>query len=275
MGYRVPVPTVARHVSSRLEVEVRAQADLIFSVAVSAEYPEVEESLSFRVGGVELEPEEVVAPSGSRLHRLRETPVGTLVVDYRADVLAAAPEPPMLGIDEILYTRPSRYCDSDRLANLSGTHFAGLTGQELVASVREWVHSKIGYRPGSSRSIDGALDTYLTRNGVCRDFSHLVVAFLRGLNLPARFVSVYAPGLRPMDFHAVSEVYVDGAWQLLDATGLAPRETMVRICTGRDASDTAFMTTLGGRTRLASMRVDASINGDLPEDDGLRPVELR
>ena len=275
MGYRVPVSTVARHVSSRLEVEVRAQADLIFSVAVSADYPEVEESLSFRVGDVELVPEEVVAPSGSRLHRLRETPVGTLVVDYRADVLAPAPEPPMIGIDEILYTRPSRYCDSDRLANLSGTHFAGLSGQELVASVREWVHNKIGYRLGSSRSIDGALDTYLTRNGVCRDFSHLVVAFLRGLNLPARFVSVYAPGLRPMDFHAVSEVYVDGAWQLLDATGLAPRETMVRICTGRDASDTAFMTTLGGRTRLASIRVDASIDGDLPEDDGLRPVTLR
>ena len=275
MGYRVPVSTVARHVSNRLEVEIRAQADLIFSVDVSAEYPEVAESLSFCVGEVELVPEEVVAPSGSRLHRLRETPVGTLVVDYRADVLAPAPEPPMIGIDEILYTRPSRYCDSDRLANLSGTHFAGLSGQELVASVREWVHNKIGYRLGSSRSIDGALDTYLTRNGVCRDFSHLVVAFLRGLNLPARFVSVYAPGLRPMDFHAVSEVYVDGAWQLLDATGLAPRETMVRICTGRDASDTAFMTTLGGRTRLASIRVDASIDGDLPEDDGLRPVELR
>ena len=84
-----------------------------------------------------------------------------------------------------------------------------------------------------------------------------------------RFVSVYAPGLKPMDFHAVTEVWLDGAWQLFDATGLAPRQAMVRICTGRDAADTAFMTTLGGRTQLESVRVDARIDGDLPSDDGL------
>ncbi len=45
---------------------------------------------------------ELIAPSGSRLHRLRETPVGTLTVEYTADVLAPAPESPMQGIDEIL-----------------------------------------------------------------------------------------------------------------------------------------------------------------------------
>ncbi|NHB84051.1 transglutaminase family protein [Tessaracoccus sp. HDW20] len=180
----------------------------------------------------------------------------------------------MGGFDEILYTRPSRYCDSDRLAHLAGTHFAGLTGMDLVAAVTDWVHTKIGYLPGFSRGIDGALDTYLTRSGVCRDFAHLVVAFLRGRNMPARFVSVYAPGLRPMDFHAVAEVYVDGRWLLLDATGLASREAMVRICTGRDASDTAFMTTLAGRTRLTGMRVDARLEGELPEDDRLSAVQL-
>ena len=100
------------------------------------------------------------------------------------------------------------------------------------------------------------------------------MAFLRGRNLPARFVSVYAPGLKPMDFHAVAEVYVDGRWLLLDATGLAARDAMARICTGRDASDTAFMTTLAGRTRLTGIRVDAHVDGELPEDDRLRAVQL-
>lgn len=270
----MPVLLAPRHVSSHLAVEVLDTADLVFSVAVSAEYPDVDEVLSFRVGDVELEAEEVVAQGGSRLHRIRRTPTGLLTVDYQAVVNAPAPASPMLGIDEIAYTRPSRYCDSDRLANLSATHFAGLTRLELVAAVRDWVSTKISYRIGSSRSIDGALDTYLTRSGVCRDFAHLVIAFLRGLNLPARFVSVYAPGLVPMDFHAVAEVYVDDTWLLLDATGLAPREPMVRICTGRDASDTAFMTTLGGRTVLTRMRVAADVDGELPEDDGLRPVTL-
>ena len=271
----MPVFSAPRHVSSHLTIEVVSTADLIFSVAVSDEYPEIDETLTFRVGDVELEAEEVVAPSGARLHRIRETPVGLLDVDYRATVSAPAPPAPLLGIDEIAYTRPSRYCDSDRLANLSATHFAGLTGLELVAATRDWVNTKIAYLIGSSRSIDGALDTYLNRSGVCRDFAHLVIAFLRGLNLPARFVSVYAPGLSPMDFHAAAEAYVDGAWRLIDATGLAPRDSMVRICTGRDASDTAFMTTLGGFTNLKWMQVSAWVDGQLPEDDGLRQVALR
>ena len=43
-----------------------------------------------------------------------------------------------------------------------------------------------------------------------------------------------------MDFHAVVEVAVDGVWQLYDATGLAPRQTMVRIGTGLDAAGTAL-----------------------------------
>lgn len=256
-----------RHVSSRLEVGVDAPADLVFSVAVSTDYPEVEERLTFRAGDDEVEAEELIAPSGSRLHRLRDVPVGPLLVDYTADVLAPAPESPIQGIDEILYTRPSRYCDSDRLANLSHTHFAGLTGFELMSAVTQWVRTKVIYRPGSSRVVDGALETYLSRAGVCRDSAHLVVAFLRGVNMPARLASVYAPGLAPMDFHAVVEAYWNGTWYLLDATGLAPRTSMVRICTGRDAADTAFMTTLAGRTTLNRLTVNATVDGDLPYDD--------
>ncbi|SDY31257.1 Transglutaminase-like superfamily protein [Tessaracoccus flavus] len=264
----------SRHVSSTLIVDVRQPADLVFSVAVSSEYPEVRETLSFRVGDEDVAVEEVVAPSGSRLHRLRETPVGSLTVDYTAAVHGRSPEPPLLGIDEILYTRPSRYCDSDRLANLAHAHFEGLTGRELVRAVTDWVSTNIAYRPGSSRVVDGALETYLDRAGVCRDYAHLVVALLRGRNVPARMASVYAPGLKPMDFHAVAEVFLEGRWHVIDATGLAPRQSMVRICTGRDAADTAFMTTLGGRTVLTSMTVNAWVDGDLPVDDRSEPATL-
>jgi hypothetical protein len=50
-----------------------------------------------------------------------------------------------------------------------------------------------------------------------------------------------------MDAHAVVQVAVDGVWRVLDATRLAPRASMVRIGTGRDAADTAILTALGGR----------------------------
>ena len=43
----------------------------------------------------------------------------------------------------------------------------------------------------------------------------------------------------------ILDVRLDGGWHLVDATGLAPTETMVRICVGRDATDIAFMTIFG------------------------------
>jgi len=64
----------------------------------------------------------------------------------------------------------------------------------------------------------------------------------RALGIPARAVSAYALGLNPPDFHAVFEVYLEGNWWLIDPTRLAPVEGIVRIGSGRDASDIAFLT---------------------------------
>src|SRR5699024_9044914 len=122
---------------------------------------------------------------------------------------------------------------------------------------------------------DGAVDSILQASGVCRDFAHVVIALLRALGTPARLVSVYAPGLEPMDFHAVAEAWVDGAWHIVDATRLAPRESMVRIATGRDAADTAFLTTRGGRTTFNRQVVTAElVAGELPAEDPAGLVRL-
>ena len=99
--------------------------------------------------------------------------------------------------------------------------------------------------PGSSISTDGAVETLLAGRGVCRDYAHLTVALLRALEVPARVAAVYAPGLSPMDFHAVAEAYVDGAWQIVDPTLLAPRDQMLRIATGHDAAAIAFLSSYG------------------------------
>jgi hypothetical protein len=69
-----------------------------------------------------------------------------------------------------------------------------------------------------------------------------------------------------MDFHAVVEAAIDGQWRAVDATTLAPRETLVRISTGRDASDTAFLTVQAGRADLASVDVAATSSPDPPRD---------
>ena len=66
----------------------------------------------------------------------------------------------------------------------------------------------------------------------------------------------------------------DGRWWVVDATTLAPRGSLVRIATGRDASDTAFLTVQSGRADLVSMRVDATASPDLPRDDLTSLVSL-
>jgi hypothetical protein len=53
---------------------------------------------------------------------------------------------------------------------------------------------------------------------------------------------------------------------VVDATCLAPRQSMVRIATGRDAADTAFLDNHKGSITLNHMEVRAVVDGDLPRD---------
>jgi transglutaminase-like putative cysteine protease len=186
-------------------------------------------------------------------------PPGSIRIDYAATVDGREVRPAGDPADLIRYVRPSRYAESDKLFSLSSAQFGSLEGLGLLEAVEQWVHGNISYVPGFSRGTDGATDTFLARKGVCRDFAHLVVALLRARNVPARVVAAYAPGLEPMDFHAVAEAWVDGQWHLIDATGLADTSTLLRISTGADSSDTAFLSTVRGGIFLDRISVDATL----------------
>jgi transglutaminase-like putative cysteine protease len=110
--------------------------------------------------------------------------------------------------------------------------------------------------------------------GTCRDFAHLGIALCRATGVPARFAAVYAPGLYPMDFHAVFEARENGHWYVYDSTGLAPRSSLVRIVTGRDAADAAFAATTRGSAELTGMEVSATVAGSLPAEDFSWSVEM-
>jgi len=264
-----------RTVSAHLECDVITPVDLVLSLAVANGPDRRDETLSVTVDGVPVEVEEITENHGTRLHLASAVPTGKLVVDYGAVVTSIAPPAEVQPVDLVRYLRPSRYCESDRLSPVAYAEFAGLSGGDLLWAVSSWVGTRLGYVPGSSRPIDGAVATLLARQGVCRDFAHLVVAFLRACDVPARLASVYAPGLSPMDFHAVAEAYVDGQWSIVDATCLAPRSTMVRIATGRDAADTAFMANSGGIIVLTGMEVVAYTDEALPYDDVHGLAQLR
>jgi transglutaminase-like putative cysteine protease len=263
----------ARNVACQVELDVREEAGLVWSVAV-AHGPELAaEDLSVTVDGTPIEVTEVAVADGGRLH-VCTAPPGRLRLSYSAAVTGHAAPATVDPVDDIVYRRPSRYAESDELGPTAWAEFSTLEGKELLDAVSSWVGTQLYYVSGSSRPTDGATQTLLLRQGVCRDFAHLVIAMLRARNVPARLVAVYAPGLSPMDFHAVVEAAIDGKWRAVDATTLAPRESLVRISTGRDASDTAFLTVQSGRADLATMSVTATALPDLPQDDLTSLVSL-
>lgn len=251
-----------RTVAAHLEVYVSEQSDLVLAIAASVGHDRRHEQLLVSLDGAPVD----VRWDGP-LCFLEGLNPGLLLVDYSATVFGLLTQATATAHDVFEYIRPSRYCESDQMGPLARSQFDGLEGADLLAGISSWVGVNIDYVPGSSRPIDGAIATLLGREGVCRDFAHLTTALLRANNIPARVVSVYAPGLNPMDFHAVTEACLDGAWYVVDPTCLAPRQSMVRIATGADATDIAFLTTLRGAIDLNYMGVSAMTNSGLVDDD--------
>jgi transglutaminase-like putative cysteine protease len=269
-------PRSSRRVGARITVQARQPLEAVFQVAVAG-LPggQLTERLSATLDGAPAALAEIAMPAGGRAHLLR-CDAGQLTVDYEAAISGPAEPPEVTEADRITFVRPSRYAESDRLAAIARAEFAGLAaGPGLLAAVSSWVGTRLRYLPGSSRPTDGAVETLLLRQGVCRDYAHLVIALLRALDIPARMAAVYAPGLEPMDFHAVAEALVGGQWRVVDATLLAPRASLVRIATGRDAADTAFLSTYGGTADLTELEVTAVTQEQLPQDDVTELVSLR
>lgn len=265
-----------RDVGAELDVDIIAPTTLEFQIAV-APHPDtkVYESISFMLNGNPIQPMEISGTHGNRIHKF-DAGEGNLKVQYSATIYGQTNPAPVTEYDLSMYLRPSRYAEADKFYGFAATEFGRYVDSEtLLEKVSSWVGTRLNYVPGSSDPIDGAADTLLSGAGVCRDFAHLVVALLRAVNVPARLVAVYAPGLSPMDFHAVAEAFVDGKWRVVDATLLAPRQTLVRIATGRDAADTAFLDNHKGSINLNNMVVTAVVDGDLPQDSVDELVSIR
>ncbi len=155
-----------------------------------------------------------------------------------------------LPADVMGYLRPSRFCQSDLFTSFVGHTFGHLTGGAKIAAMRDWIEAEIAYISGSSNPATTAIDTFVARAGVCRDYTHLMCSLARAANIPARYTSVYGIGVTPPDFHAVAEVWLDGAWHLVDPTGMSQADRLVVIGSGRDAVDVAFMENENGAMPL-------------------------
>ena len=209
----------------------------------------------------------------TRTRTLRLTAIpGSLTLRYRATLdiehHVASPdsvfETPVAQLppDALAYIYPSRYCQSDCVTAMANNLFGHLPqGYRRVQAIQQWVQSQVKFESNTSNSMTSALDTLNDHKGVCRDFAHLMIAFCRALNIPARFTTAIDfgadPALGPTDFHAYVEAYVGHRWYIFDPSGTAIPMGFVRIGTGRDAADASFATIFGSVTTHAP-RIDIS-----------------
>jgi transglutaminase-like putative cysteine protease len=147
-------------------------------------------------------------------------------------------------------------------------------GRSLLAGaieLMERIHHDFAYEPGATDISTPLAQAFKDRRGVCQDFAHLMLSMLRGLGLPARYVSGYLltrpppgqPKLLGADAsHAWISVWCPKlGWVDLDPTNaLLPDTGHVTLAIGRDYGDITPLRGViqGGASHTLEVAVDVA-----------------
>ena len=85
-----------------------------------------------------------------------------------------------LPADTLTFLLGSRYCETDRLSETAWKLFGNTpSGWKRVKAICDFVHNHISFGYEHARVTKTAQETFLERKGVCRDYTHLAIAFCR------------------------------------------------------------------------------------------------
>ncbi|MFZ2724713.1 MAG: transglutaminase family protein [Methylococcaceae bacterium] len=260
-------------IGCNLSYTVTRPSCFLFNIAAARSFQQIISQESLQLNPAVNYQSCYIGVEGSQVYRLSVEPC-QLQLQYRARVnlfpsvqetnTIIETEYSQLPSEVLPYLNPSRYCESDRLNNFALRLFGNSQhGFSRVMAICDWIYNNLDYQAGSSNQSTSACEVLIERVGVCRDYAHLAIALCRALCIPARYISGYAVGLQPPDFHGFFEAFLGTRWYLFDATRLAPIEGFVRISTGRDAADAPFATIIGSAS-LTNMAVWAEQISPVP-----------
>jgi len=115
---------------------------------------------------------------------------------------------------------PASMCEPTQLVPLSeaARHYAsksfgrGRPWLEAVSELMRRIHADFEFLPGATTVSTSVDEVLYQRSGVCQDFAHLMLACLRGLALPARYVSGYLLTDPPPGMPRLMGVDASHAW---------------------------------------------------------------
>jgi transglutaminase-like putative cysteine protease len=110
----------------------------------------------------------------------------------------------------------------------------------FLATVARWIATHFEYARDVTLSSSPVDDLLEHGKGVCQDFTHLMIALLRAVEVPARYVSgyVHRPN-KESQSHAWCEAWLpDLGWLGIDPTNdRVVDERFVKVAVGRDFTD--------------------------------------
>jgi len=144
---------------------------------------------------------------------------------------------------------PSQFaCSSERLKDLARELKCErrATPHEFLVELNHAIYDSFQYVPNSTK-VDSPIDEALeARQGVCQDFSHIMIALARSLEIPCRYVSGYLyhePKEKDRSLESASHAWVEAllpnlGWTAFDPTNnLVGGDRHIRVALGRDYAD--------------------------------------
>jgi transglutaminase-like putative cysteine protease len=148
-------------------------------------------------------------------------PFGSQIVNITVE-LELSDKPNLIAEEfESQYLKPEKFVESDSSEILSlANNLKGKNELETVKNIYTWIVDNIE-DAGFVERDHGALYTLDKKQGDCTEFTHLFVALSRANGIPSRgmagFVHSENAVLKPGDYHNWAEVFIDGAWRVVDA----------------------------------------------------------
>lgn len=161
------------------------------------------------------------------------------------------------------------------------------TPLEILHQISKAINKTFSYVPNSTK-VDSPIDDALgTRKGVCQDFAHIMIALVRELRIPCRYISGYlfhTKNDRSITSQGASHAWVEAllpgmGWVGFDPTNdLLCGERHIRVAVGRDYAEvppTRGVYKGGGESELSvSVSVGPS-DSPAPEEQGSAMVLRR